>query len=277
MLTPARPARFLRVLGETGNVTEAARVAGVGRMIPYNLRRADQWFARAWDAALAGAPGKVAMRQPSPLGWVRRAANGRVQIAEMRANMWTERDDKAFLAELAQTGNVNAAARAIGRNPDSAWRRRRSSPAFERAFEEAIGDARVRLEYGLVAYSNQLIDRAGASLEGSGQGPDRDGIVTATDASFALQIAKWLDSRAGGARRGNLPAEPPIEEVRAEVLRRIEAMERHSARHGKGEDEGAGAAASPNGGPAAPFIRSSVTDQSMAVILNEDLPNKFRS
>lgn len=233
-LTPPKQALFLQVLGETGNATEAARAAGVGQMVPHNLRRRNEEFARQWAAALAAAQARVAAREPSQHGWIRRAANGRIQVASARPNMWTARDDKAFLAVLAQTGNVNASARAIGRNPDNAWRRRRSSSAFARAFEEAIADARVRLEYGLIEYGNQLIDRAAAcaAAEAEGAAPDGGEIVTRTDASFALQVVKWLDAREGGARRGNLPREPDIEEVRAEVLRKVAAMEAHERRYG---------------------------------------------
>ena len=75
--------------------------------------------------------------------------------------------------------------------------------------------------------------------------------MRATDASFALQVAKWLDARAGGARRGNLPAEMPIEDVRADILRKIEAIERHRARYGEGTDQGADAPGCPDGGASA--------------------------
>jgi hypothetical protein len=164
---------------------------------------------------------------------VRRSARGTTQLATVRANMWTARDDRAFLRLLAENGNVNASARAIGRPASGAWRRRRSSAAFAHAFEEALADAHGRLEYGLVEYANQLIDRARECEEAAASGGvEADGgqIVTRTDASFALQVVKWLDARKGGARRGSLPAEPPIEEVRAEILRKVEAIERQEAR-----------------------------------------------
>jgi len=231
--TPAKRARFLRVLGETGNATEAARAAGVQRMIPYNLCRRDEWFARDWDQAVSAAADRVRTREKGELGWVRRSARGTTQLATVRANMWTARDDRAFLRLLRQTGNVNASARAIGRHPDCAWRRRSTSAEFAHAFEQALADAHVRLEYGLVDYANQLIDDARDDHETqAGREGEQDcgQIVTRTDASFALQVVKWLDARKGGARRGNLSPEPSIEEVRAEVLRKVEAIQRQEER-----------------------------------------------
>ncbi|MDG3003230.1 hypothetical protein [Paludisphaera mucosa] len=62
-IVPARPAHekggdadwtetFLSVLAETGNVTAAARMAGVNRDTPYGRRETDSAFAKAWASAL---------------------------------------------------------------------------------------------------------------------------------------------------------------------------------------------------------------------------------
>jgi hypothetical protein len=228
--TPAWQGVFLRVLGETGNASEAARAAGVKRGTPHNLRRRDEWFARDWEEALAGAPARIAERAPPALQTIRRSAAGRIQLAATRANQWAARDDEAFLAGLEETGNVSASARAIGRDPNSAWRRRRECPDFARRFEAALGDAEARLEYGLVEHANNLIDRAreAANLPKAESGDT----MTSVDASFALQVVKWLDARKAGRGRGARscpPKEPDIAEVKAEILRKIEAIERHRA------------------------------------------------
>jgi hypothetical protein len=49
--TGARVRTFLDVLRQTCNVTEVARVAGVGRRTAYEWREADAVFASAWDEA----------------------------------------------------------------------------------------------------------------------------------------------------------------------------------------------------------------------------------
>jgi hypothetical protein len=93
--TPAKRARFLRVLGETGNVTEAALAAGVKRMTPYNLRRRDEWFARDWDEAMAAALETMAAPEQGELGWVRRSARGTTQLATVRAPLLRTEEQRA--------------------------------------------------------------------------------------------------------------------------------------------------------------------------------------
>jgi len=233
--TPARQGVFLKVLGETGNASEAARAAGVKRGTPYNLKRRDEWFARDWADALASAPERIAGRRPPDLQTIRRSAGGRTQLAAVRANQWNARDDEAFFARLEATGNVRASARAIGRDPNTAWRRRRECPEFARRFEAALGDAEARLEYALVDYASNLIDRAAEAVEADPAEEKQRDRITPVEASFALQVVKWLDARKAGKRRGarrHGPKEPGIAEVKADILRKIEAIERHKRMEG---------------------------------------------
>lgn len=51
--TPENASRFLNALEETGNVTEAADKAGVGRNSVYLWRRDDDDFRKAWDSRIA--------------------------------------------------------------------------------------------------------------------------------------------------------------------------------------------------------------------------------
>jgi len=240
--TPARQALFLKVLGETGNASEAARAAGVKRGTPYNLKRRDEWFARDWAEALASAPARIGARKPADLQTIRKSAGGRTQLAAVRANQWTRRDDEAFFARLEESGNVRASARAIGRHPNSAWRRRRECPDFARRFEGALGDAEARLEYALVDYANNLIDRGAEAARAPMTEPDDRGgdRITPIEASFALQVVKWLDSRKAGKRRGAQhlgPRVPTIEEVTERIVRKVEAIKRHRKAHGPPGDE----------------------------------------
>lgn len=50
--TAAKREAFLQALVETANVAGAARAVGLPEHSPYHLRRKDDDFARAWDAAL---------------------------------------------------------------------------------------------------------------------------------------------------------------------------------------------------------------------------------
>lgn len=48
-LTPAKKAKFLAVLAETGNVSTAAKTAGISRCSLYDRRKREAAFAKAWD------------------------------------------------------------------------------------------------------------------------------------------------------------------------------------------------------------------------------------
>jgi hypothetical protein len=50
-LTPARQEQFLKALAETGSVATSAALAGTSRTRVYELRKADQKFASAWEDA----------------------------------------------------------------------------------------------------------------------------------------------------------------------------------------------------------------------------------
>jgi len=50
-LIPARRELFLKALADTGSVTAAVAVAGTSRTRVYELRKADQAFASAWEEA----------------------------------------------------------------------------------------------------------------------------------------------------------------------------------------------------------------------------------
>jgi hypothetical protein len=51
-LTKGRRKRFLAELAESANVTEAARIAGVGKSTVYRMRASDPTLAEQWDEAL---------------------------------------------------------------------------------------------------------------------------------------------------------------------------------------------------------------------------------
>ena len=50
-LTGRRKQHFLEVLAKCGNVTAAAAAAGVARCVPYEHRKTDDAFAKAWEEA----------------------------------------------------------------------------------------------------------------------------------------------------------------------------------------------------------------------------------
>lgn len=58
-LTAKRKDRFLAVLADAGNVSEACRQTGTSRDTVYKIKKKDEAFARRWDSAIEVAADKL--------------------------------------------------------------------------------------------------------------------------------------------------------------------------------------------------------------------------
>lgn len=236
----ARKDAFLAALRETGNQTIAAERAKVSRSWVQLHRSEDAGFKQAMDEAVAEA--KAALRQAQgergegckpPTGWgfldgaelVVRGTGGagggkRVQIARARVRGWSPRVEERFLAALGATCNVKAACAEVGLTAASAYGHRRRWPAFARRWDAAVEEGYDRIEMG-------LIECAGSFLSGEGL-PDAEPLtgMTVDHAIHLLHMHKHQVHRIGG-RPGLRARWPDIEEVRAVILRKVNAMQRH--------------------------------------------------
>jgi hypothetical protein len=237
---------FLAALRETGNRTLAAEAAKVSQSWVGLQRKSDPDFKRACAEAveaakrcLSGLPDQVRGSQGScepPTGWrfldgeelVVRGTGGsgggkRVQIARARLRQWTPRVEERFLAALAATCNVKAACAEVGLTAASAYNHRNRWQRFAERWDEALEIGYVQLEFGLV-------ERAGNLFSGDGPvevGPIR--AMTAAHAIHLLHMHKHAVHRIG-KRPGLRAREPDIESVRAEILRKVDALDRADKR-----------------------------------------------
>ncbi|HWH16743.1 MAG TPA: hypothetical protein VNT77_00165 [Allosphingosinicella sp.] len=233
--TPARRARFLEVLALTGNLRAAAEEIGVHRRSVERRRDRDPAFAVDWAAAIEAATARLSEAQGQFEGvsdgdfeMIRRGPGGRPQIVATGRGRWSKRIEDRFFAVLEATGNVSAAARAVGFTTQHIGERRRQWPAFARRWEEALEQAEAALEFRLVCLGNNLDPSAPA---GEGRAAMPEPPQEKFDPQFALQFLKWREEKkAGRGRRGRAPREPGIEEVKESILRKIEAIERHRKR-----------------------------------------------
>jgi len=244
--TPRRRARFLRALSESGNIAEAAAETDFPRPSVYRLRRSDAAFARDIEAAIAAADARLSGLRTAPAGGeggrdgldphvdpglvIRRGRGGRTQLVAAGTHWWSVKDDARFLGHLAATGNAKASARAAGFSAKAAQDRRRRWPGFARAWEEAMQDAEIRLEYRLVS----------GALNGFGEAaPDHDSFEEAEpfDPWLAMWILKYRDGRRAGTWRVQSPRPVPFEEVCESISRKIDAIERHEQRFGGASEE----------------------------------------
>lgn len=226
---------FVR-LAATGNATLAAKRAGVARTWVYRWRGEDAGFAAEWQEALDRFARRMRTRavrrrpvrrkdaptREGPL-IARRTRGGLPQLAMARDSDWTEDKEAQFFAVLGATLNVTAASRAAGFTSKTAWARRRADAGFERRWAAVMDEGQHRLELRLMELAARDIgaladeDAGAADALAEARPPDPD-------------LAKWLLTyRRGGARpkgRGWQPAEVDIEDVRAEILRKVAAIER---------------------------------------------------
>lgn len=242
----ARRKAFLAALRETGNKTLAAERARVSRSWIIWLQSEDAAFGRAVKEAVAEARERLCGSSDrargargvnaTPRGWgfldgaelVVRGTGGsgggkRVQIARARLSDWSPRVENRFLATLASTCNVQAACTEVGLSKTSAYARRRRWPAFARRWDAAIEEGYLRLEMG-------LIEAAGNFLSGE-HSPDAVPLtgMTVDQAIHLLHLHKRTVHGIG--KPPSLPARwPDIEDIRAEILRKVEVIERHDPR-----------------------------------------------
>ena len=255
-ISAARLKAFLKALGETGNQTLAAERAKVSRGWVTLHRGRDAGFDAAVRAAVAAArerlltdphPARPADTPPSPAcgrgasnspraGWrfvmgeemvvrgtrcgPRGSAGRRVQIGRARLKQWTARTEERFLAALAATCNVKMACAEVGLTQASAYNHRNRWAAFAAAWDAVVERSEVELEAA-------QIECARCVLEGMPVPPDNP--IREMTASEAIYLLEMFHRRREGLARqwGRRPwTEPPIEAVRAEILRKVAAMER---------------------------------------------------
>jgi hypothetical protein len=131
---------------------------------------------------------------------------------------WSPKAEKTFLLYLEGTANVRRAAEAAGFSTTALYYRKRRDPAFAARWDEIEGRGTARLNSFLVEAGLASFDPESADEE-----------LPKVSVAEAIAIVKLKGGNgqgpARGSRRRGLP-EPPIEEVRDEVLRRIAAIRR---------------------------------------------------
>lgn len=260
--TALRRAEYLEVLGRTGNARAAAAAIGISRNRMREMRRRDAAFDHDCAEAEAGATRRLAgVRGPfdgiddGNFETIRRRRDGRVQIIAVGPGRWSKKIEDRFFAVLAECGNIDASARAVGFAGTDMHRRRRQWPAFARRMEEVLEDAELRLELLLASTGNRWVQaEAGAGAGAGGEAGGAERAAVPFDPEFALRFLKWREEKkrargesgrsVGSAARRQAVEDMPIEAVRAEILRRIDAIRAHEQR-GEGGEEGQAEAPAP--------------------------------
>jgi hypothetical protein len=243
-LTEGRRARFLEVLGQTGNRGIAAEAIGFEPRLMDQRREFDPLLDRQWREAIEEADRRLAgIDGPydesfgeTPLA-IGRGPNGRLQLRKCGQKRWSRAVEDRFFATLSMCGNIGASARAVGFSQSCIDQRRRRWPEFAARLEEALDDAELEIEFRAAAEVRGALGRGGAP-DGSGPG---GGDATGTsdrpspfDMDAAMRFLKWREEKRRGrakiGRNGRVPKAPPIEAVTDRIVRKVEAIKKRRGR-----------------------------------------------
>ena len=150
---------------------------------------------------------------------IRRAINRQTKLFRTAGRRWSARAEAAFLETLAASANVTAAAEAAGFSTTAIYKRRLNDARFAARWAEAMEVGYTRLE--CLAIEAGAAALSGTPLGAGGPLPP----MTAADVLNLLRLHR-AGVRGGRAQRYDWrKAEPDIEEVRAEILRRLAVMD----------------------------------------------------
>jgi hypothetical protein len=177
---PAAQNSFLQALAETGVVKDACAALGVSAQAAYALRKRGGEFARRWEAVMAQIDAARAAAQAAGV-----ARSGMLADYRVRHDGWTEARQKAFLRALAETGCVRDACKRVRISSTSAYRARRHSPEFARAWNRAQAAGGATIEQAAFA----------RAVEGWDEVVMRDGKVVSSRRRYSDSLLRLLLQR----------------------------------------------------------------------------------
>ena len=168
---------------------------------------------------------------------VRASKDGRPCVVRAGPGRWSVRAERAFLDTLAATANVTAAAQAAGVSTMAAYKRRRQWPGFAAAWRAAQDEGWERIEGLLIQAATATLDPDGAAAgAGASGGAEAEPGMTVEQAMKLWFHHTGRASAGGRARRdGWRRGEPEIEEVRAEIARKLAAIRKARGAKGRGD------------------------------------------
>jgi hypothetical protein len=150
---------------------------------------------------------------------VRRSKTGGAKLVRAGAGRWNAAAEERFFAELGRTACAEWAAEAAGFSTTALYNRRRNYPDFAERWRIAEEEATARLHRFVVSAGIASFDPTAAWSEGAPK-------VSVAEAISILRL-KGSSASAGPGRGKGLGdfREPSIDEVRANILRKLDAIE----------------------------------------------------
>ena len=167
----------------------------------------------------AAAPRRPRLGPRGPVGTMVRTTPHGVQVVRTRGHRWSDEAEELFLDSLALTCNAALAAEQVGFSGHAVYRRRRLDPLFAAKWNAAMQQGVARLQL-------LLVRGAEASLEG--RAPDPESPLPPMSVADAIAIVRMFGEGGPEARRSRAWHARPrdLDEVRASILRKLDAIER---------------------------------------------------
>ncbi len=165
--------------------------------------------------------GSEAGRRAGPEGrQIRAGGKDGPQIIESKGKRWTEEAEEIFLDHLAITANYTLAAKKTGFSREAIYKRRRRDPALAERCRAAIAEAVDRIDAHLVE---------GAERALAGRPPGSDSPIPPMTFDQAIAVVKLHRPAVTGQGRlaGWRGPARPLAEVKASILTKLSAIERH--------------------------------------------------
>jgi len=145
------------------------------------------------------------------------------QLIHSKGKRWTDAAEAIFLDALAASCNVTWAAEQCGFSTVALYARRRRDPAFAADWQQALEQGWARLEAGLVAAAIATVE---------GRTPDPDFPIPPMTVADVIAVLKLHQASVqGGARSPGWRGRPrPLAEVKASILAKLSAFDRHRGR-----------------------------------------------
>lgn len=158
---------------------------------------------------------------------VRYGEGGRAKLIRTKGRQWSDEAEIIFFDALAASCNVRHAAEAAGATVYTVHRQRRLRPEFALRWDAALAQGHARLEMALV-------EAALDSLENVDFDAERP--IPRMTVDQAIRIVQLYRGpvRGDGAAPGRRPRRRSLDEVRASILKKLEAIENARGRDGEG-------------------------------------------
>lgn len=148
---------------------------------------------------------------------VRYGENGRAMLIRTNGAQWSDEAEEAFFDLLSASCNVRASVEAVGFTVYTVYRQRRLRPEFALRWRLALEQGHARLEMALFRAATDTME----GVEFDAEQP-----IPAMTAAEALRLVQLYGPmlRGEGPQPGRRPRRRSLDEVRASITKKVEAI-----------------------------------------------------